>query len=61
MLFPVFYGLAFLLAHFNVRVSLIMYVLLVYYSLPGPAVVRWLTDRRAAAVLRDRPLEGVSS
>lgn len=47
---------------FNARVSLIMYVLLLlYYSLPGPAVARWLTGRRAAAVLRGRPLEGVSS
>jgi uncharacterized membrane protein len=62
MLIPVFYGLAFLLAYVNARVSLIMYVLLLlYYSLPGPAVVRWLTGRRAAAVLRGRPLEGVSS
>jgi uncharacterized membrane protein len=61
MLIPVFYGLAFLLASFNARVSLIMYVLLLlYYSLPGPAVVRWLTGRRAAAVLRGHPLEGVS-
>jgi uncharacterized membrane protein len=61
LLIPVFYGVAFLLATFNARVSLIMYVLLLlYYSLPGPAVVRWLTGRRAAAVLRGRPLEGVS-
>jgi uncharacterized membrane protein len=62
LLIPVFYGLAFLLASFDARASLIIYVLLLlYYSLPGPAVVRWLTGRRAAAVLRGRPLEGVSS
>lgn len=61
MLIPVFYGLAFVLAYIDARVSLVMYVLLLlYYSLPGPAVVRWLTGRRAAAVLRGRLLEGVS-
>jgi hypothetical protein len=53
MLVPVFYGLAFALASSSARVSLFMYVLLLlYYSLPGPAVVRWLTGRRAAAALR---------
>jgi hypothetical protein len=36
-------------------------VLLLYPSLPGPAVARWLVGRRATAVLRGRRLEGVSS
>ena len=61
-LVPVCYGLAFLLAYIEPRISLLMYVLLLlYYSLPGPAVVRWLTGRRAAAVLRGRALEGAAS
>ncbi|HEY2065101.1 MAG TPA: TMEM175 family protein [Gemmatimonadaceae bacterium] len=46
MLVPVFYGVAFLLALLNARVSLVIYlVLLVYYALPGPAFLRWMTAR----------------
>jgi uncharacterized membrane protein len=59
-LVPVFYGLAFVLASLDTRVSMLMYVLLLlYYSMPGPAVVRWMTGRRAAAA--DRPLQGARS
>jgi uncharacterized membrane protein len=43
-LVPLLYGIAFLLAWWNPRVSLGIYVLLLfYYALPGPAVVRWMT------------------
>jgi uncharacterized membrane protein len=49
-----------LLASIDTRVSLLMYVLLpLYYSMPGPAVVRWMTGRRAAAA--GRPLQGARS
>jgi hypothetical protein len=62
MLVPIFYALAFLLTYVNARVSLLMYVvLLLYFSLPGPAVLRWMTGRRAAAVARRRTPEGVPS
>ena len=61
LLVPIFYALAFLLAYLDARVSLLMYVvLLLHFSLPGPAVVRWMTGRQAAAAARDRSLEGVA-
>lgn len=48
LLMPLFYGVAFLLAFVSKRVSVAMYVLLlIYYALPGPAVVRWMRARRA--------------
>src|SRR5207244_3357573 len=34
-------------------------LLLYYYSMPGPAVVRWMTGRRSAAA--PRPLQGARS
>lgn len=52
LLVPVFYGVAFLLALVTPRVSLGMYlVLLFYYALPGPIVIRRMTARhkRSAA------------
>jgi uncharacterized membrane protein len=50
MLVPLFYAVAFALALVNPRVSLGMYVvLLLYYALPGPIVVRGLTARHARA------------
>jgi uncharacterized membrane protein len=60
MLIPIFYGLAFLLAYVDARVSQLMYVvLLLYFSLPGPAVLRWMTGRRAAEQAQARTPEGV--
>jgi uncharacterized membrane protein len=51
LLVPFFYGIAFLLAFLNPRLSLAMYVLLLmYYALPGPVAIRWMTARRARAV-----------
>jgi hypothetical protein len=48
LLAPIFYSLAFVLAFVNARVSMAMYViLLLYYALPGPGVVRWVMSRRA--------------
>lgn len=53
MLAPVAYGLAFAIALVAPRSSLVMYLLLlVYYALPGPSVLRWLTASRARAVAR---------
>ena len=53
LLVPVFYGIAFLLALVNARISLGMYaVLLLYYALPGPIVLRRMTAHRARAVAR---------
>jgi hypothetical protein len=46
-LVPVFYGIAFLLAFVDPRLSVGMYALLLfYYALPGPALVRWVTAKR---------------
>jgi uncharacterized membrane protein len=46
LLMPVLYGMAFALALVNARLSLVIYVvLLVYYGLPGPALLRWMTAR----------------
>jgi uncharacterized membrane protein len=46
-LVPVFYGIAFLLAFVDPRLSLGIYgLLLFYYALPGPALVRCVTARR---------------
>jgi uncharacterized membrane protein len=45
---PLFYGTAFGLAFVSPYLSVAMYVLLLfYYALPGPAIVRWTTDRKA--------------
>ena len=52
MLVPVFYGVAFVLALINPRLSLVIYVILLfYYGLPGQVVVRGMALRheRAAA------------
>ena len=46
-LVPIFYTVALVFALFNVYLALAMYVvLLFYYALPGPALVRWGTARR---------------
>jgi uncharacterized membrane protein len=48
LLLPIFYGIAFALAFVSARVSMVMYaLLLIYYALPGPVVLRWMTARRA--------------
>ena len=45
---PVFYGVAFVLTLISPYLSVAMYaLLLVYYALPGPSVIRWMTGRRA--------------
>lgn len=50
LLMPVFYAIAFALAVVNPRVSLGIYlVLLLYYALPGPIVIRRMTVRHARA------------
>ena len=71
MLAPLLYGLAFVLAWVDPRLSIGIYiVLLLYYALPGPSVVRW-TARRGArrAALKEaayapagpRPNPGIQS
>jgi uncharacterized membrane protein len=60
MLVPLLYGLAFVLAWFDSRLSIGIYiVLLLYYALPGPSVVRW-TARRGArrAALKEAAVSG---
>jgi len=48
LLIPVLYGIALLLTFVDVRVSDMMYlVLLFYYATPGPSVIRWITARQA--------------
>ena len=45
---PVFYGVAFALTFVDAYLSVVMYILLLlYYALPGPAVIRLMTARRA--------------
>ena len=52
LLVPVLYAIAFVLAFVDVTVSIAMYVvLLFYYALPGPTVLRWATARHARASL----------
>lgn len=51
--FPVFYGVAFAFAFVDPRFSVAMYMLLlIYYALPGPAVVRWMRRRRERRTAR---------
>jgi hypothetical protein len=46
--FPVFYCIAFVLTLIRPYLSVAMYALLLfYYGLPGPSVIRWMTGRRA--------------
>jgi uncharacterized membrane protein len=54
LLLPVLYGAAFGLAFVDVYVSVAMYVvLLFYYALPGPMVLRWVAaDQARKALLR---------
>jgi uncharacterized membrane protein len=55
MLVPLFYAVAFALALVNPRLSLGIYlVLLFYYALPGPIVVRGMTLRHARAAAAAR-------
>jgi uncharacterized membrane protein len=47
MFMPVFYGVAFVLTLISPYLSVAMYALLLfYYALPGPSVIRWMTGRR---------------
>jgi uncharacterized membrane protein len=52
LLVPLVYGVSFLVAFVSVNASLALYaLLLLYYALPGPVAVRWMTalgTRRAA-------------
>ena len=55
---PLFYGLALALGFLHPYLSLTMYVvLLFYYALPGPAVIRWMTARRARRMAPFRALK----
>jgi uncharacterized membrane protein len=58
MFVPVFYGLAFVLTFISPYLSVATYAgLLLYYALPGPSMIRWMTGRRARRMkllLRDR-------
>ncbi len=48
MFIPVFYAVAFALTLISPYLSVAMYALLLfYYALPGPSVIRWMTGRRA--------------
>jgi hypothetical protein len=48
MLIPVFYAIAFVLTLISPYLSVAMYgLLLFYYALPGPSVIRWMTGQRA--------------
>jgi hypothetical protein len=48
MFVPVFYAVAFVLTLMSPYLSVAMYALLLfYYALPGPSVIRWMTGRRA--------------
>ncbi|MGG3810099.1 TMEM175 family protein [Methylorubrum rhodesianum] len=50
-LVPLFYGLAFVLALVTPYLSVGIYILLlIYYAMPGPTVVRWTTGQREAWV-----------
>lgn len=52
LLVPVLYAAAFALAFVSVCVSVGMYVvLLLYFALPGPFVLRWVTARQARKAL----------
>lgn len=58
LLVPVFYALAFAFATVSPRLSLGIYlVLLVYYALPGPIVIRRLTAHRQLLARRTRAVE----
>jgi uncharacterized membrane protein len=48
MFFPIFYGVAFLLTFISPYLSVGTYIILLfYYALPGPSVIRWMTGQRA--------------
>ena len=50
-LVPLLYGLAFVLAFVTPYLSVSIYILLlIYYALPGPTMVRWTTGQREAWV-----------
>ncbi len=59
MFVPVFYGVAFVLTFASPYLSVATYALLLcYYALPGPSMIRWMTGRRARrmkALLGSRP------
>ena len=56
---PVFYSIAFVLTFISPYLSVVTYaLLLLYYALPGPSMIRWMTGRRARSIkvlLRSRP------
>ena len=63
MLVPLLYALAFVLAWVDPRLSIAIYiVLLLYYALPGPAVIRWKTRHGAArAAMKAAAAEAATS
>jgi hypothetical protein len=53
MFLPILYGVAFLLTFISPYLSVCIYVLLLfYYALPGPSVIRWITGHRARSTAR---------
>jgi len=53
MFVPILYGVAFILTFISPYLSVCIYVLLLfYYALPGPSVIRWITGRRARRSVR---------
>jgi uncharacterized membrane protein len=53
MFVPIFYGIALMLSLVNPYLSVVIYMLLLlYYALPGPSVIRWMTGRRARRMAR---------
>jgi uncharacterized membrane protein len=53
MFLPILYGVAFLLTFISPYLSVCIYVLLLfYYALPGPSVIRWITGHRARRTAR---------
>ncbi len=53
MFVPILYGIAFLLTFVSPYLSVCVYILLLfYYALPGPSVIRWITGRRARRSVR---------
>jgi hypothetical protein len=53
MFVPILYGVAFLLTFISPYLSVCIYILLLfYYALPGPSVIRWITGQRARRSVR---------
>ena len=48
---PVFYSIAFVLTFISPYLSVVTYaLLLLYYALPGPSMICWMTGRRARSI-----------